>query len=136
MVLFIVELSVTFSVEKNVTLNTTLNSTNLDTLLLKFEQVIHNTNIFTQVHRYVNVLLVELLRQDFTHHSSSWMNHLFSEKMHFRINFTHGKKKIYSLCTQEIRPRSMKNMTILVGRKFFKIIAQQEYIFLLKLMIT
>ena len=33
MVLFIVELSVTFSVEKNKTLNTTLNSTNLDTLV-------------------------------------------------------------------------------------------------------
>ena len=32
MVLFIVELSVTFSVEKNATLNTTLISTNLDTL--------------------------------------------------------------------------------------------------------
>ena len=47
MVLVIVELNVTFSGEKNATLNTTLNSTNLDTLLLKFEQVIHNTNIFT-----------------------------------------------------------------------------------------
>ena len=32
--LFIVELSVVFSVEKNTTLNTTLNSTNLDTLLV------------------------------------------------------------------------------------------------------
>ena len=31
--LFIVELSVAFSVEKNMTLNTTLNSTNLDTLV-------------------------------------------------------------------------------------------------------
>ena len=36
MVLFIVELSVTFSVEKNETLNTKLNSTNLDTLDLTF----------------------------------------------------------------------------------------------------
>ena len=47
--LFIVELSVTFSVEKNATLNTTLNSTNLDTLVLIMIHRIFGSNYNNRV---------------------------------------------------------------------------------------
>ena len=49
MVLFVVELSVTFSVEKNATLNITLNSTNLDTLVLIMIHRIFGSNYKNRV---------------------------------------------------------------------------------------